>query len=178
MILNLKIVKGKYNYNRTQAFQKYSKNYSSDISFIVVLDKGKYSWEKGEYTWEALRLCFYYKNEDRILDIAFPDIEFKIKIPFNLNLYIESKNKGYEFYYSIEGDKIVLREFARILKYKFLEYYYYYSESKFELFLYIIQPFEKIQKEKVIPYLIYKPIFIYSIIAILFTKDILYGSAG
>ncbi|MEO0144161.1 MAG: hypothetical protein ABIL45_04405 [candidate division WOR-3 bacterium] len=152
MILNLKIIKGKDNYdiyNKIQQFQKYGKNYSFDMIFIVA----RY---KGEYTW--LEVWFYYKKKKRIVDSTFPP-------------NIESKKKG-SIYYSIEGDKIVLSEEAVILKYNFLEYYYYYSKPELELLLYMIE------KEQNIPYFIYKPTLIYSIIAIQFTENILYGSAG
>ncbi|MEO0144160.1 MAG: hypothetical protein ABIL45_04400 [candidate division WOR-3 bacterium] len=169
MILNLKIIKEKDNYD-IQQFQKYGKNYNSDISFIVILYKRK-------YTLEALRLCFYYKNEDRIADDLFHSIEFGIKTPFNLNLYIEIKNKGYDrlFEYSIEGNKILFHPFkySQILRHGFLDYYYDSSKPKLKLFLDDIKPYEKIQKERAIPYFIYKPTLIYSSIAILFTNDIL-----
>ncbi|MEO0144159.1 MAG: hypothetical protein ABIL45_04395 [candidate division WOR-3 bacterium] len=174
MILNLKIVKDekiakeKNDYNRIQLIQKYGKNYSSDISFIVFQDK--YTW------WGNLKVSLYYKKEDSIVDSGvFPHIDFGIRAPFNLNLYIEGVNKGYSINYSMEGDKIVLHKEARILRCNFLDYYYHSSESKLELFIYRIKTLGKLEKEKAIPYFIYKPTFIYSIITILFTRDILYG---
>ncbi|MEO0144162.1 MAG: hypothetical protein ABIL45_04410 [candidate division WOR-3 bacterium] len=172
MILNLKIVKGKY--YGIQRFQKYGKNYNSDMSFIVVKNKGT-------YIFDSLRVWFYYKKEGRIVDDDdddLPRIEFGIKIPFNLNLYIEERKSGYGylFDYSMEGNKIVLKEDAQILRYGYLEYHYYSSKSV--LLLYKIEALRdlgKLEKEKVkvITYLIYKPTFIYSSIVILFTKDIL-----